>query len=155
VRRLQSFSSLYVRLPISNITVLLSGAIPECCSVGKGEEIGKTHMSGEVARSVGVVLNREYKLGGKIYYKLHTMLSYFVCYPLHILYLNLSCEYGCQLFGVHLYSSCVYRGVLRFTCCFMCVLLSYLSYYVGIAVLVVICVYCCTCCTMCVLLVLL
>jgi hypothetical protein len=71
-------------------------------SVWKGEEIGKAHMSGEVARSVGIVLKRECKLGGKIYYKLHTGLSYLVCYPLYMLYLNLSCEYGCQLFGVHL-----------------------------------------------------
>jgi hypothetical protein len=31
------------------------------CSVGKGEEIGKAHMSGEVARSVGIVLKRECK----------------------------------------------------------------------------------------------
>jgi hypothetical protein len=72
------------------------------CSVGKGEEMGKAHMSGEVARSVGIVLKRECKLRGKIYYKLHTVLSYLVCYPLYMLYLNLSCEYGCQLFGVHL-----------------------------------------------------
>jgi hypothetical protein len=64
--------------------------------------MGKAHMSGEVARSVGIELKREYKLRGKIYCKLHTVLSYLVCYPLYMLYLNLSCEYGCQLFGVHL-----------------------------------------------------
>jgi hypothetical protein len=73
----------------------------------------------EVARSVGIVLKRECKLLGKIYYKIHTVLSYLVCYPLYMLYLNLSCEYGLQLFGVHFYSSCVYRGDLRFT--FLCV----------------------------------
>jgi hypothetical protein len=32
------------------------------CSVGKGEEMGKAHVSGEVARSVGIVLKRECKL---------------------------------------------------------------------------------------------
>jgi hypothetical protein len=64
------------------------------CSVGKGEEIGKAHMTGEVARSVGIVLKRECKLREKIYYKLHTVLSYWVFYPLYMLYLNLSCEYG-------------------------------------------------------------
>jgi hypothetical protein len=72
------------------------------CSVGKAEKMGKVHMSGEVARSVGIVLKHECKLRGKIYYKLHTVLSYLVCYPLYMLHLNLSCEYGCQLFGVHL-----------------------------------------------------
>jgi hypothetical protein len=59
-------------------------------------------MSGEVAGSVGIVLKRECKLRGKIYCKLHAVLSYLVCYPLYMLYLNLSCEYGCQLFWVHL-----------------------------------------------------
>jgi hypothetical protein len=28
-------------------------------SVGKGEEMGKAHMSGDVARSVGILLKRE------------------------------------------------------------------------------------------------
>jgi hypothetical protein len=82
------------------------GYIVKCsagqCIVGKGEEMGKAHMSSEVARSVGIVLKRECKLRGKIYYKLHTVLSYLVCYLLYMLYLNLSCEYGCQLFGVDL-----------------------------------------------------
>jgi hypothetical protein len=64
--------------------------------------MGKAHMSGEVARSVGLVLKCECKLRGKIYCKLHTVLFYLVCCPLYMLYLNLSCEYGCQLFGVYL-----------------------------------------------------
>jgi hypothetical protein len=64
--------------------------------------MGKAHMSGEVARSVGIVLKRECKMCGKIYCKLHTVLSYLLCYPLYMFYLNLYCEYGCQLFGVHL-----------------------------------------------------
>jgi hypothetical protein len=71
-------------------------------SVGKGKEIGKVHTSGEVARIVGIVLKRECKLRGKIYFRMHKVLSYLVCYPLYMLYLNLSCEYGCQLLGVHL-----------------------------------------------------
>jgi hypothetical protein len=91
--------------------------------------MGEADMSGEVARSVGLVLKCECGLCGKIYCKLHTVLSYLVCYPVYMFYCNLSCEYGCQLFGVYL-SSCLYRGDLRFTCCSMCVLLSYLLYYV-------------------------
>jgi hypothetical protein len=30
-------------------------------------------------------------------YQLHTVLSYLVCYPLYMLYLKLSCEYGGKL----------------------------------------------------------
>jgi hypothetical protein len=63
--------------------------------------MGKAHMSGEVANSVGLVLNLEFKLCGKIYCKVHTVRSYLLCYPLYM-YLNLSCKYGCQLFGVYL-----------------------------------------------------
>jgi hypothetical protein len=58
-------------------------------------------MSGEVARSVGIVLERECRLRGGIYYKLHTVLSYLVYYPLYLFYLNLSWEYDCQLFWIH------------------------------------------------------
>jgi hypothetical protein len=107
-----------------------------------------------VARSIGLVLKCECKLCGKICYKLHTVLSYLVCYCMYMLYLILSCKYGCQLFGVYLFVV-VLCGDFKFTCCSMCVLLSYLFHYVDIAVLVVICVYYCTCCTICVLLVLL
>jgi len=53
-------------------------------------------MSCKVVRSEGKMgLKRDCKLCGKIYYKLHTILSYLVCYPLYMLYLKLSCEYGC------------------------------------------------------------
>jgi hypothetical protein len=52
------------------------------CSVGKGEEMGKAHLSGEGARSARLVLKRECKLCGKIYYKLHTVLSYLLGLPL-------------------------------------------------------------------------
>ena len=52
-------------------------------------------MGCKVVRSEGMGLKRDYKLCGKIYYKLHTVLSYLLCYPLYMLYLKLSCEYGC------------------------------------------------------------
>jgi hypothetical protein len=48
----------------------------------EGDEMGKAHMSGEVARSVRLVLMCECKLCGKIYYKLQTVLSYLLCLPL-------------------------------------------------------------------------
>jgi hypothetical protein len=59
--------------------------------------MGKFYMSSKVVRSEGLGLKRECKLCGKIYYKPHTMLSYLVCYPLHMLYLKLSCKYGGKL----------------------------------------------------------
>ena len=65
-------------------------------SVGKGGKwgiVGKVDMSCKVVRSEGIGLKRDCKLYGKIYYKLHTVLSYLVCYPLYMLYLELSCEY--------------------------------------------------------------
>ena len=68
------------------------------CSVGKGEKfgfMGKVDMSCKAVRSEGMGLKRDCKLCGKIYYKLRTLLSYLVCYPLYMLYLKLSCEYGC------------------------------------------------------------
>jgi hypothetical protein len=49
------------------------------CREGKGKEMGKAHMSGGVVRSVRLVLKRECKLCGKIYCKLHTVLSYLLC----------------------------------------------------------------------------
>jgi len=68
------------------------------CSLGKGEKwgfMGKVDMSCKMVRYEGMGLKRDCKLCGKIYYKLHTILSYLVCYPLYMLYLKLSCEYGC------------------------------------------------------------
>jgi len=52
-------------------------------------------MSCKVVRIEGMGLKRYCKLCEKIYYKLHTILSYLVFYPLYVLYLKLSCEYGC------------------------------------------------------------
>jgi len=57
--------------------------------------MGKVDMGCKVVRSEGMGLKRDCKLCGKIYNKLHTILSYLVCYPLYMLYLKLSCEYGC------------------------------------------------------------
>ena len=48
------------------------------CIVGKGEKwgvMGKVAMSCKVVRSEGMGLKCDCKLGGKIYYKLHTVLS--------------------------------------------------------------------------------
>ena len=61
------------------------------CSVGKVEKwgfIGKVDMSCKVVRSERMGLKRDCKLCAKIYYRLHTVLSYLVCYPLYMLYLN-------------------------------------------------------------------
>jgi len=60
------------------------------CSVGKGEKkwgfVGNVYMSFEVVRSEGMGLKRDCKLFGKIYHKLHTILSYLVVLPfVHIL----------------------------------------------------------------------
>ena len=57
--------------------------------------MGKVDMGCKVVRSEEMGLKRHCKLCGKIYYKLHTILSYLVCYPLYMLYLKLTCEYGC------------------------------------------------------------
>ena len=68
------------------------------CSVGKGGKwdfMGKVDMSCNRVRSEWMGLKRDCKLRGKIYYKLHKLLSYLVCYPLYMLHLKLSCEYGC------------------------------------------------------------
>ena len=68
------------------------------CSVEKGGKwgfMGTVDMSCKVVRSEGMGLKCDCKLCGKMYYKLHTILSYLVCYPLYMLYLKLSCEYGC------------------------------------------------------------
>jgi hypothetical protein len=101
-----------------------------------GEEMGKAHMSGEVARSVGIVLKRECKLRGKICFKLHTVLSYLVRYPLCMFYLN-----------------CLVSMVVNYSG-FICSRLVCIVALLGL--LVVLCGYCCrTCRTMWVLLVLL
>jgi len=57
--------------------------------------MGKVDMSSKLVRSEGLGLKRECKMCGKIYYNLHTVLSYLVCYPLYMLYLKLSYGYGC------------------------------------------------------------
>ena len=41
-----------------------------------------------MVRSEGIRLKRDCKLCGKIYYKLHTILSYLVCYPLYMFILS-------------------------------------------------------------------
>ena len=67
-------------------------------TVGSWEKwgfIGKVDMSCKVVRTEGMGLKRDCKFCGKIYYKLHTILAYLVCYPLYMLYLKPSCEYGC------------------------------------------------------------
>jgi len=68
------------------------------CGVSKGEKwgfMGKVDMSCKVVRSEGMGLKCDCNLCGKIYYKLHTTLSYLVFYTLYMWYLKLSCEYGC------------------------------------------------------------
>ena len=45
-------------------------------------------MSSKAVRSEGLGLKHECKLCGKIYYKLHTVLSYLVCCSLYMLYLS-------------------------------------------------------------------
>ena len=53
-------------------------------SVGKGGKwgiVGKVDMSCKVVRSEGIGLKRDCKLYGKIYYKLHTVLSYWCVTP--------------------------------------------------------------------------
>ena len=57
--------------------------------------MGKVDMSCKVVRSEGMGLKGDCKLCWKIYHKLHTILSYLVCYRLYMVYLKLSCEYGC------------------------------------------------------------
>jgi len=49
--------------------------------------MGKVDMSSKVVRSEGLGLKHNCKLCGKICYKLHTVPSYLVCYPLYMLYL--------------------------------------------------------------------
>ena len=66
----------------------------QCWEGGKKWGImGKVDMSCKVVRSEGMGLKRDCKLCGKIYCKLHTVLSYLVCYPLYVymLYLKVSC----------------------------------------------------------------
>jgi len=46
--------------------------------------MGKVDMSFKVVRSEGMELKRDCKLCGKIYYKLHTVLSYLVCPFVHV-----------------------------------------------------------------------
>ena len=68
------------------------------CSLGKGEKwgfIGNGDMGCKVVRCEEMGLKRDCKLCGEIYYKLHTILSYLVGYPLYMLYLKPTCEYGC------------------------------------------------------------
>ena len=45
-------------------------------------------MNCKVVSCEGMGLKRDCKLCGKIYCKLHTVLSYLACYPLYMLYLN-------------------------------------------------------------------
>ena len=58
----------------------------QCRKGGGWGFMGKADMGSKVVRSEGLGLKRECKLCAKIYYKLHTVLSYLVCYPLYILY---------------------------------------------------------------------